>query len=79
VKEDVAIGTPYVPRDMIAMIHQGERIIPAAENRAGGRGGDTYAITVQIPPGAAGSEMRRAAGSLGREVASAVGRARRFT
>jgi len=27
-----AVGTNYVPQDMIAQIHQGERIIPAADN-----------------------------------------------
>lgn len=29
-----AVGTNYVPNDMIAQIHAGERIIPAADNRA---------------------------------------------
>ncbi|QJE03040.1 hypothetical protein HH212_26145 [Massilia forsythiae] len=29
-----AIGTNYIPEDMPAMVHKGERIIPAADNRA---------------------------------------------
>jgi hypothetical protein len=30
----LAVGTNYVPNDMVAKIHEGERIIPAADNRA---------------------------------------------
>jgi hypothetical protein len=41
------VGTNYVPNDMVAQVHQGERIIPAADNAAlmrmmhgGGNGGE---------------------------------------
>jgi len=30
------VGTPYVPRDMLAMVHKGEAIIPANQNKPGG-------------------------------------------
>ncbi len=32
------VGTPYVPRDTLALVHRGERIIPAAQNKGGGQG-----------------------------------------
>lgn len=36
-------GTDFVPRDMMAMVHKGEKIIPASRNTGKGqRDGDTY-------------------------------------
>ena len=49
-----AVGTNYVPHDMVAQIHKGERIIPEADNRAliaavnGGGQGDSGALVSAI-------------------------------
>ena len=43
------VGTPYVPRDTLAMVHKGERILTADENRDFMKGGDTKIINVMDP------------------------------
>jgi hypothetical protein len=42
-----AIGTDYVPRTGMALLHQGEAVIPAAENAVGGRNRGRGGVTIQ--------------------------------
>lgn len=44
------VGTPYVPQDTLALVHRGERITPAAQNRPGavGPGGTVIHNSPQI-------------------------------
>lgn len=41
------VGTDYVPKDMLAMVHRGEKIVPAKYNK-GGEGGQTYNVSIQV-------------------------------
>lgn len=41
------VGTDYVPHDMFAKIHAGEKIVPAAQNKPG-VGGFTQHLTINI-------------------------------
>lgn len=65
-----AVGTDYVPHDMIAQIHKGERIVPAAENNGYDSVGN---VTVNVD--ASGSSVEgndKQASELGRLIAGAV-------
>lgn len=44
----LATGTPYVPQDMLAMLHEGEAVIPKAYNPAAGASDSTAAEIRQL-------------------------------
>ena len=71
-----AVGTDYVPRDMIAQIHQGEKIIPAAQNN--GAGGQTIHITVNVNGNQSAPDVRRSAGQGAREALAVLAGVRRY-
>ncbi|HEY6020563.1 MAG TPA: phage tail tape measure C-terminal domain-containing protein [Candidatus Paceibacterota bacterium] len=41
-----AVGTNYVPNDMLALVHKGERIVPASQNNPNALGGGGQNMTV---------------------------------
>lgn len=62
-------GTPYVPRTGLALVHQGERIIPAAQNRPGAAGGSiTIAPQISISMTGPSSDPQQTARELARAI-----------
>lgn len=71
-----AVGTSYVPHDMVARIHKGERITPAEQNQT-----NPGNITIHVNVNGAGghiADVRRAAGQGAREAIAALAGARRY-
>jgi hypothetical protein len=74
------VGTPYVPNDMVAQIHQGERIIPAEQNAAinrgeasiGGGGGSHAHFHFHGDSQSMQSLMKRNSGAIAKGVAAAA-------
>jgi hypothetical protein len=75
--DSFAVGTDYVPRDMLAMIHQGEKIIPAAQN-VPGAGGQTNHITINLGGNQTAPGLRQSAGQVARAVVAELDGFRRF-
>jgi hypothetical protein len=73
-----AIGTDYVPRDMVAQIHKGERVVPAADNRPGVLGGHSVSVVINMGGNGNSADVRRAGGAVAREVLGALSTSRRY-
>lgn len=66
-----AVGTAFVPRDMLTRVHRGEKIIPAGAT--GGVSGNTYNISISVAGNSATTE-----GGSGPERAIELGRRMEF-
>jgi hypothetical protein len=71
-----AIGSDYVPRDMLALVHEGEAIIPASKNPySGGKGGMQQTVSQSFH--FAGPVDRRTAMQVGADAQRGLIAARR--
>ena len=60
-----AVGTDYVPQDMVAQIHKGEKIVPAEYNKDGGDSSTPISMSVTIDARGADSGVeQRLAGAV---------------
>jgi hypothetical protein len=63
-----ATGTDFVPRTGLALVHQGEKITPAAENRAG-MGGRNITFNISTPDA---NSFRSSSGQIAAKMALAI-------
>ncbi|HEV2037135.1 MAG TPA: hypothetical protein VGQ96_00900 [Candidatus Eremiobacteraceae bacterium] len=70
-----AEGTPFVQKDMLAFLHRGEAVIPAAMNKPSvtGSGGNIIHVTVNVPQGTS----RATGDQIGAEAGAGIQRAMR--
>lgn len=71
------VGTSYVPRDMAAIVHKGERIIPAAQ-AANSQRGNAIVVNLSLTGSSSSAEARRAGAQVGREILNVMSSARRY-
>lgn len=69
------VGTDYVPRDMLAKVHQGEKIIPAANRTQEDR---NFNLTIHISGSPSAPDLRRSAGQAGREILNLLKASKRY-
>lgn len=69
-----AVGTEFVPRDMIAQIHKGEKIIPAAQNNGSSQQPVTVIQNFTVGDVASISMVRQAVAGSEKRIAGAMGR-----
>lgn len=68
------VGTDFVPYDQVALVHRGERIVPAVENNPG-RGGSTVVhVNVQPPANTSRSSANQWGAEVGRKIQHALAR-----
>jgi len=72
-----AVGTDYVPRTGLALVHQGEKIVPADRNRPGADASVSVSfgdIIVNLPPGTPQQNARETAREIYSELQKLSGR-----
>lgn len=72
------VGTDYVPRDMVAQIHKGERIVPAAQNNQSASAGQPVVQHMNFYGAAEPAQVKRAAAAGARSVLGVANGARRY-